>query len=57
MQPLDVGLFQPYKHWHAQAINNATQTGCQNFNKLEFLENLGSVCKKTFKEKTICTAF
>ena len=23
MQPLDVGVFQPYKHWHDKAIQNA----------------------------------
>ena len=51
MQPLDVSLFQLCKHWHSLAINNATRTGCQNFNKLEFWESLGSIFKKAFKDK------
>ena len=37
LQPLDVVLFQPYKHWHAQAVDQATRKGCNKFDKLEFL--------------------
>ena len=22
LQPLDVGIFQPYKHWHKEAVHN-----------------------------------
>ena len=43
LQPLDVVIFQPYKHWHAEAIDEATRTGCEDFNKLEFLKALGSI--------------
>ena len=43
IQPLDIVVFQPYKHWHAEAINEATRTGCEDFNKLEFLKALGSI--------------
>jgi hypothetical protein len=28
MQPLDLVVFSPYKHWHQEAINHATCTGC-----------------------------
>ena len=43
LQPLDVVCFQPYKHFHAEAVDAATRTGCSDFNKLEFLTALGSV--------------
>ena len=43
LQPLDVVVFQPYKHWHAEAVDAAARTRCMNFNKLEFLEALGSI--------------
>jgi DDE superfamily endonuclease len=26
LQPLDVGCFQPYKHWHSQAVHHAIRT-------------------------------
>ena len=57
LQPLDVVVFQPYKHWHAQAIDKATCTRCDDFNKVEFLEALGSIRAKTFKTSTILSAF
>jgi hypothetical protein len=37
LQPLDVVLFQPYKHFHAESVDRATRTGCNKFSKLEFL--------------------
>jgi DDE superfamily endonuclease len=43
LQPLDVGCFQPYKHWHAQAVDYATCIGCTLFNKVEFLAAIGSI--------------
>ena len=53
LQPLDVGCFQPYKHWHAQAVDHATRTGCIAFNKVEFLATIESLRAYTFKSRTI----
>ena len=53
LQPLDVSCFQPYKHWHAEAVDSATRTGCTSFNKVEFLAALQSIRHKTFKTDTI----
>lgn len=53
LQPLDVGCFQPYKHWHAQAVDHATRTGCTSFNKVEFLAAIESIRAYTFKSHTI----
>jgi hypothetical protein len=40
LQPLDVVLFQPYKHYHKEAVLQATQTGCTNFTIMEFLAKI-----------------
>jgi hypothetical protein len=53
LQPLDVGCFQPYKHWHAEAVDAATRTGCTSFNKVDFLYAIESIRRFTFKDKTI----
>jgi len=53
LQPLDVGYFQPYKHWHAEAVDAATRTGCTSFNKVKFLHAIESIRHYTFKDKTI----
>ena len=57
MQPLDVVVFQPYKHHHAEAVDEATRTGCVEFNKMEFLAALPEIRKKTFKRSTIQSAW
>lgn len=57
LQPLDVVLFQPYKHWHARAVDQATRTGCSRFDKLEFLAAIHGIRQSTFKTNTIRTAF
>ena len=57
LQPLDVVVFQPYKHYHAEAIDEATRTGCTDFSKLEFLSAITAIRKKTFKYTTILSAF
>jgi hypothetical protein len=53
LQPLDVGCFQPYKHWHSEAVDAATRTGCTSFNKVEFLAAINSIRRQTFKRTTI----
>ena len=49
LQPLDVSCFQPYKHYHRQAVEEATRTGCTNFNKLEFFQAFRKIREQTFK--------
>jgi hypothetical protein len=53
LQPLDVSCFQPYKHWHAEAVDQATRTGCTTFNKVEFMAAIESIRHHTFKRSTI----
>ena len=57
LQPLDVVLFQPYKHWHATAVDEATRTGCHGFNKIEFLAAIKSIRQLTFKSSSIKSSF
>lgn len=57
LQPLDVVVFQPYKHYHSEAVEAATRTGCGNFDKVEFLDKIDSIRQQTFKKSTICSAF
>jgi hypothetical protein len=43
LQPLDAVIFQPYKHYNAEAIDDATRLSCLKFNKMEFLSSLSSI--------------
>ncbi len=56
-QPLDVGLFQPMKYWHSEAIERAARAGCRSFNKVEFLHALPWIRTKTFSRKNILSAW
>jgi DDE superfamily endonuclease. len=57
LQPLDVGVFSAYKHWHNEAVESATMTGCQKFTKDEFLHAITSIREKTFRLRTIKLGF
>ena len=37
LQQLDVVVFQPLKHWHAEAVKDAIAHGDETFNKVELL--------------------
>jgi hypothetical protein len=43
LSPLNVVLFQSYKHFHAKTINNATHTDYNDFNKIEFLAIINDI--------------
>ena len=57
LQPLDVGVFQPFKHYHKEAVEMATRTGCTNFNKVEFLNAIHDIRVKTFRKSVILSAW
>jgi len=57
LQPLDVVVFQPFKHYHAEAVEAATWIGCSNFDKMEFLDKIDSIRQQIFKPSTIQSAF
>jgi hypothetical protein len=57
LQPLDVAVFNVFKHWHSEAIADATQSGCGKFTKIEFLHALSEIRRRTFKKSTILAGF
>lgn len=57
LQPLDVGVFNVYKHYHSEAIEAATITGCMKFSKQDFLAAISEIGTKTFKSHTIRLGF
>lgn len=57
LQPLDVNLFQPLKHWHKQALEYSRRTGCYDFNKVEFLAEIGNIRRQAFKRRSIIDAW
>jgi hypothetical protein len=57
LQPLDVVLFQPYKHYHRKAVNSAARIGCESFRVVEFMADIGGICKQIFKPKLVRSAF
>jgi hypothetical protein len=43
MQPLDVGVFQPYKHWHKKAIQHAMRNLDIDYNIASFFRDLTEI--------------
>lgn len=56
-QPLDVGLFQPMKHYHAEAVDNAIRLGDADFSRQDFLAAFNQFRIKTFKPSSILSAW
>ncbi len=57
MQSLDVVIFQFYKHWHDQIIQDAVVTSFVKFSIGQFLNDLTKIRNNTFKTSTIRHAF
>ena len=57
MQSLDVDIFQLYKHWHDQAIQNSLADLNFEYNIQSFLRDLPTIRANTFKKSTIRHAF
>ncbi|KJZ69758.1 hypothetical protein HIM_10841 [Hirsutella minnesotensis 3608] len=57
LQPLDVVMFQPLKHYHAEALDLIVRDGCANITKIEFLSVIQEVRRKAFREDSILSAF
>ena len=56
-QLLDVGGFQPFKHYHTDAIDKGGRLRDEKFGKLEFLAAFQSFGYQTFKPTTIRHVF
>lgn len=57
LQPLDVVIFQQWKHWHMEAIDDAVRHGVGEFDRQTFLANLQKIREATFKEGNKKSAF
>ena len=43
LQPLDVGVFQPYKHWYKAAVTKLYYTGGTSVDCIDFLNQIHRV--------------
>jgi hypothetical protein len=57
LQPLDVGVFRPWKHYHKNAISRAVQGLDFNYSISSFFKNLTLIREDTFKRHTIINSF
>lgn len=57
LQPLDVGVFRSYKHWHQQVLYREIADGATDFNKTDFLYHLQEIRTRSFKKHTILSAW
>ena len=57
MQPLDVALFQQWKHYHAEAIDHSVRRGCGNFDRSAFLGYIEKIRELTFTPRNIKAGF
>ncbi|CEJ58354.1 hypothetical protein PMG11_07013 [Penicillium brasilianum] len=57
LQPLDVGVFSAYKHWHSEWVYDATISGYERITKDDFLGAISQIRQKTFKPSTIKLGF
>ena len=57
LQPLDVGVFQPYKHQHKKAVQHAMRNLDLDYNIASFMHDLSEIRAATFKKETIHSAF
>lgn len=57
LQPLDIGVFQPFKHRHQVALHEEVRYRAFEFSKLDFLSAFQRIHERTFKKSTIISAW
>ena len=57
LQPLDVGVFRPWKHYHNMAIYDTLHSLDMEYTISSFFQDLNTICKKTFQPSTINNSF
>lgn len=57
LQPLDVGVFRPWKHYHNQAIHQSMHNLELEYNITLFFRDLSTIREKTMKTYTIKNTF
>ena len=57
LQPLDVGIFQPWKHCHNLAVQRALHSLDFEYSITSFFRDLTSIRQQTMQKHTILNAF
>jgi hypothetical protein len=57
LQPLDVGIFRPWKHYHSTAIQAALRSLDFEYTMTSFMRDLPSIREQALKRRTIQHAF
>lgn len=57
LQPLDVGLFSSYKHWHQEVLLREIADGATDFDKTDFLFHLQEIRRRSTKKSTIMSSW
>jgi len=57
LQPLDVGVFRPWKYYHNKAIHHALHSLDIEYSMSSFFRDLNSICEQTFQPFTIKNSF
>lgn len=57
LRPLDIGVFQPFKHWHHMHLHDAVRYGALEFTKQDFLAAFQRIHERTFARKAILSAW
>jgi len=57
LQPLDVGVFRPFKQYHGNEVDRSVRVGNVDFNKLDFLGIFQDFRARAFTKKTITHAW
>ena len=57
LQPLDVGVFRSWKHYHNKAIHNALHSLDMEYTISSFFRDLSSIREQTFQAHTILNVF
>lgn len=57
LQPLDVVIFSPIKHYYSEAINQLVRDGLNAITKIEFFTIIHNVRLRTMQENSIKSAF
>ncbi|RYC79285.1 hypothetical protein BFJ63_vAg17832 [Fusarium oxysporum f. sp. narcissi] len=57
LQPLDVGLFSSYKHWHQEVLLSEIADGATDFDKTDFLFHLQEIRRCSTKKSTILSSW
>lgn len=57
LQPLDVGVFRPWKHWHMIAVQRAIRTLDFDYSITSFMRDMAWIRDKTMQPHTIINAF